>query len=93
MDISTVLQTLITHKLIRIAVLLTIIACVISFFMTGYRSIFPSQVLSSNKTQSVVINKGEEVENYTTHYNYRTRKMMVSGKVYAKRLFQRTEKK
>ena len=65
------------------------IACVISFFMSGYRSIFPSQVLSSDKTASIVMRQGEEVEGFTTHYNYKTRRLMARGRMSAKRLIKR----
>ena len=37
------------------------IACVISFLMTGHRSIYPSQILSMKKTASVQVNMGEEM--------------------------------
>ena len=62
------------------------VACVISFFMTGYRSIFPSQVLSGVKAQGILIKKGDEVETFEPHYDYQTRRVMVSGKVMAKRV-------
>lgn len=63
------------------------IVCVISFFMTGYRSIFPSQVLSSDKTRSIVMKQGQEIEDFTTHYNYKTRRLMAKGRLSAKRFF------
>tara|TARA_B100000427_G_C15518976_1_gene599468 strand:+ start:1315 stop:2697 length:1383 start_codon:yes stop_codon:yes gene_type:complete len=65
------------------------IACVISFFMSGYRSIFPSQVLSSDKTRSIVMRQGEEVEGFETHYNYQTRRLMAKGRLSAKRFIKR----
>jgi len=61
------------------------IACVISFFMTGYRSIFPSQIVSSGKTQSIVLKKGEEIEQFKTRYNYKTRRVMAQGRSSLKR--------
>ena len=63
------------------------IACVISFFMTGYHSIFPSQVLSMQKTTSVCPDKGREVEGSDSHINYHTRKRIVTGRQYAKKVF------
>ncbi|RAP31867.1 voltage-gated chloride channel [Candidatus Marinamargulisbacteria bacterium SCGC AG-414-C22] len=62
------------------------VACVISFFMTGYRSIFPSQVLSAQKTEGIILKPGEEVEHYQTNYEYKTRKLMVSGKHIAQKI-------
>jgi len=38
------------------------ISCVISFLMTGHRSIFPSQVLSIKKTTSIEADIGKEIE-------------------------------
>jgi len=38
------------------------IACVISFIMTGYRSVYPSQILFIKKTESIEAELGKEVE-------------------------------
>jgi H+/Cl- antiporter ClcA len=38
------------------------IACVISFLMTGHRSIYPSQILSMKKSASMLVNVGEEMQ-------------------------------
>jgi rRNA processing protein Gar1 len=37
------------------------IACVISFLMTGHRSVYPSQVLSMSKSTSIAVQKGREM--------------------------------
>ncbi len=37
------------------------VACVISFLMTGHRSVYPSQVLSMSKSSSIVVEKGHEM--------------------------------
>ncbi len=37
------------------------IACVISFLMTGHRSVYPSQVLSMSKSTSLAVKKGREM--------------------------------
>jgi H+/Cl- antiporter ClcA len=37
------------------------IACVISFLMTGHRSVYPSQVLSFSKSSSLVVEQGKEM--------------------------------
>ena len=62
------------------------LAIVVSFFMTGYRSIFPSQVLSTKKTQSVILKQREEVETFETHFDYKTRRIMATGRHMAKKL-------
>ena len=60
------------------------ITCIISFLMTGYRSIFPSQVLSSQKSQSLIVTTGDEVEDGKTRYEYKTKKIMASSRYYKK---------
>ncbi|MFN3479447.1 MAG: chloride channel protein [Thermodesulfovibrionales bacterium] len=37
------------------------VACVISFLMTGHRSVYPSQVLSMEKSASLTVEKGREM--------------------------------
>lgn len=39
------------------------VACVISFMMTGHRSVYPSQVLSMTKSSSIAVKKGQEMCN------------------------------
>ena len=38
------------------------IACVISFLMTGHRSVYPSQVLAIKKSPYLMVTTGEEIE-------------------------------
>jgi len=38
------------------------VACVISFLMTGHRSVYPSQVLAMTKSPSIFVEKGKEME-------------------------------
>jgi H+/Cl- antiporter ClcA len=38
------------------------VACVISFLMTGHRSVYPSQILSITKSPSIFVEKGMEME-------------------------------
>jgi H+/Cl- antiporter ClcA len=38
------------------------VACVISFLMTGHRSVYPSQVLSLTKSSSLVVRHGREMK-------------------------------
>jgi H+/Cl- antiporter ClcA len=42
------------------------VACVISFLMTGHRSVYPSQVLSLTKSSSLVVTQGKEMRNIGT---------------------------
>ncbi|HSB32412.1 MAG TPA: chloride channel protein [Candidatus Sulfobium mesophilum] len=37
------------------------VACVISFLMTGHRSVYPSQVLSMSKSSSITVEEGHEM--------------------------------
>jgi H+/Cl- antiporter ClcA len=39
------------------------VACVISFLMTGHRSVYPSQVLSFTKSSSLAVQHGKEMKN------------------------------
>jgi H+/Cl- antiporter ClcA len=39
------------------------ISCVLSFLMTGHRSIYPSQILSTKKSGSVEVELGDEMSN------------------------------
>ncbi len=42
------------------------VACVISFLMTGHRSVYPSQILAAAKSPSLHVRLGEEVEGTQT---------------------------
>lgn len=42
------------------------VACIISFLMTGHRSLFPSQVLSIKKSSSLKVLPGKNLEDSTT---------------------------
>ncbi len=42
------------------------IACVISFLMTGHRSVYPSQVLAVSKSPSIYVEKGLEMEDISS---------------------------
>ena len=44
------------------------VACVISFLMTGHRSVYPSQVLSISKSPSLQVELGKELESVQTTY-------------------------
>jgi H+/Cl- antiporter ClcA len=38
------------------------VACVVSFLMTGHRSVYPSQIISISKSPSIVVKEGVEIE-------------------------------
>lgn len=47
------------------------IACIISFIMTGHRSVYPSQILSIKKTSSIDVEIGEKLGDVTPVYQSR----------------------
>jgi H+/Cl- antiporter ClcA len=47
------------------------VACVISFLMTGHRSVYPSQILSIKKSPSLQVELGQEMENIRATYELR----------------------
>jgi H+/Cl- antiporter ClcA len=56
------------------------ISCVVSFLMTGYRSVFPSQVLSIAKAPSFVVKTGQELDDTEIHMDYQTLKKFGKGR-------------
>jgi hypothetical protein len=38
------------------------VSCVISFLMTGHRSVYPSQILSISKSSSLTVKHGQEMK-------------------------------
>ncbi len=62
------------------------IVCVVSFLMTGFRSVYPSQIMGATKSQSLCVEKGEEIETAEHHIGYRTRKIMVSWRVVSRQI-------
>ncbi len=47
------------------------VACVISFLMTGHRSVYPSQILAINKSTSLLVETGEEIERVQVRFQPR----------------------
>ncbi len=47
------------------------VACVISFLMTGHRSVYPSQVLAIKKSPSFEVETGKEIEGVNAQYQFR----------------------
>ncbi|MBN1397357.1 MAG: chloride channel protein [Bacteroidetes bacterium] len=56
------------------------VACVISFLITGHRSVYPSQVLSISKSPSLKVEIGKELEDIQT--SYIPRKKSLAGLVF-----------
>jgi len=52
------------------------IACVISFLMTGHRSVYPSQVLSIKKSPSLLVETGEEIEKVEARFHPRSKSLI-----------------
>ena len=52
------------------------VACVISFFITGHRSIFPSQVLNIQKSTSIAAVAGREVDELVVSVRKRTNSVL-----------------
>jgi H+/Cl- antiporter ClcA len=49
------------------------VACVISFLMTGHRSVYPSQVLSMQKSGSIHVQLGNEMDQIEASFTPRTK--------------------
>jgi H+/Cl- antiporter ClcA len=54
------------------------VACVISYLMTGHRSVYPSQVLAVRKSSSIAVEVGREIEGVEPSYQPR-RKTLIGG--------------
>jgi len=65
------------------------ICCVVCFLMTGYRSVFPSQVISTNKAPSVVVKSGSDMDCIEPQIDYHTKRNIASGRSVAKRIKRR----
>ena len=52
------------------------VACVISFLMTGHRSVYLSQVLSIKKSPSILVETGEEIEKAEARFNPRKKSLI-----------------
>ena len=53
------------------------VACVISFLMTGHRSVYHSQILSMQKSESIQVEIGKEMEHIEATYAPRKRSVVV----------------
>ncbi|HEY6010945.1 MAG TPA: chloride channel protein, partial [Nitrospirota bacterium] len=51
------------------------VACIISFLMTGHRSIYPAQILSIKKSSSLQVRSGEVIGAGAAEYQRRDRSL------------------
>jgi len=56
------------------------VACVVSFLISGHRSVYPSQVLSIRKSSSVIVETGKAVEGLKVHVE--PRKKSISANIF-----------
>jgi len=52
------------------------VACVVSFLMTGHRSVFTTQLLYVKKSSSVEVEVGKDMEGLKTRYKYRDKSLI-----------------
>lgn len=62
---------MVKRRIIEETVLFVSVACVISFLMTGHRSVYPSQLLSVRKSESINVQVGEEIQDIEATYEPR----------------------
>ncbi|MCC6545159.1 MAG: chloride channel protein [Nitrospirae bacterium] len=55
------------------------VACVISFLMTGHRSVYPSQILAVKKSSSLEVEIGKEIEGIKPEYKHRRKSLTSAG--------------
>jgi len=55
------------------------VACIISFLITGHRSIFPTQMLAMKKSSSVEVELGMEMDHVNTHLKVREKSLIGKG--------------
>lgn len=52
------------------------VSCVISFLMTGHRSVYPSQILSVKKSPSLNVQVGQEIEDVIANVSLREKSLL-----------------
>lgn len=55
------------------------VACVISFLMTGHRSVYPSQILAASKSSSIKVDIGKEIEDVNAEYQPRKKSLITAA--------------
>ncbi len=69
------------------------VACVVSFLMTGHRSVYPSQILSMKKSPSLRVELGKEMNGVTTQFRPREKGLIMTGMKIARKVRQRKRRK
>jgi H+/Cl- antiporter ClcA len=69
------------------------VSCVISFLMTGHRSVYPSQVLRVSKSSSINVQLGEEIQDIEATYQQRESLLFTLSKTVKKYLLSITKGK
>lgn len=69
------------------------VACVISFLMTGHRSVYPSQVLAAAKSASFNVEIGKEVEEVEAKFQLRDRGLIQTVLRITKAIKEKNKKK
>jgi H+/Cl- antiporter ClcA len=64
------------------------IACVISFLMTGHRSVYPSQIISMKKSRSIDVKMGMEIHKAQVEYYPRKKSFISVIKVKTKNILE-----
>lgn len=54
------------------------VACIVSYLMTGHRSVYPSQVLALSKSSSLVVAEGSEMRD-ARNVDFKPRQKSISG--------------
>ncbi len=65
------------------------LVCVISFFITGHRSIYPSQVVAFRKSRYIKMETGVEVDDLEMHFRLRKGTLMVKILIFVNALYER----
>jgi H+/Cl- antiporter ClcA len=68
------------------------VACVISFLMTGHRSVYPSQILSVKKSPSIKVELGGEMDGIEATFQPRSKSLMATLLAVIKRFELRSRK-
>ncbi len=63
------------------------VACVISFLMTGHRSVYPSQVLAMKKSESLQVSLGKEMQDISTEFHARRGGLLVKTMIFFRSLW------
>ncbi len=62
------------------------VACVVSFIITGHRSVYPSQILAVKKSSSINVELGREMEGVRPEYDYREKSLIGTARKFWKKI-------